>query len=213
MSPRRLASRFSLALLVASPVFAGDILVDVRGANGKALTDAVVFAEPVDGAAPKPAGPLKATIDQVNKEFVPRVSVLRVGTTVSFPNSDNIRHSIYSFSPPKTFTTKLYSGKEAAPVVFDKPGLVTLGCNIHDLMVAWVVIVDTPWLGKSDKDGTGTLKGLPPGDYKVSTWYPSPTFEPVVQQVRVTNDAPAHLEVKLQVDATPRPEASRAGGG
>jgi plastocyanin len=126
----------AMALLIASGAPAGDIAIDVRGVSGKPLADAVVFAEPLTGEAPKPSAGLAATIDQVNKEFVPRISVIRAGTKVSFPNSDNIRHSIYSFSPVKTFTTKLYSGKEAPPVTFEKSGLVTLGCNIHDLMVS-----------------------------------------------------------------------------
>ena len=194
---------------LATSALAGDLIIDVRSVSGKPLVDAVVFAEPVNGETPRPTGPLKATIDQVNKEFVPRISVIRAGTVVSFPNSDNIRHSIYSFSPVKTFTTKLYSGKEAPPVTFDKTGLVTLGCNIHDLMVAWVVIVDTPWFGKSDANGTGTLKGLPPGDYKVSAWYPAPAFTPAVKQVHVTEQAPAREEIKLQVDAIPASDAAK----
>jgi plastocyanin len=86
-------------------------------------------AEPAAGPAmPTPERALAhATIDQVNRVFVPRVTVIRTNTEVTFPNSDNIRHSIYSFSPPTTFTTKLYSGRQAPPVVFDRPGLVVLG--------------------------------------------------------------------------------------
>jgi hypothetical protein len=122
----------------------------------------------------------------------------------AIPNRDNIRHSIYSFSAAKTFTTKLYSGQKAPPVVFEKTGVVALGCNIHDLMVAWVVVVDSPWFTKSGTDGTGTLKDLPPGDYKVSTWYPAPAFEPVVRQVHVTDEALSREQVKLEVEARPR---------
>jgi len=212
MARRNMAGWLGMALWLASPAFAGEIQLSVLGANGKALADAVVFAEVVNGTAPKPTGPMLATIDQVNKEFVPRISIVRAGTTVSFPNSDNIRHSIYSFSPAKTFTTKLYSGKEAKPVVFDKTGLVVLGCNIHDLMVAWVVIVDTPWFTKTDKDGAGLLKGLPPGDYKVSVWYPAPAFTPAIMQLRVTDETPAREQVKLGADAAPQTKVSGPSG-
>ncbi|MEP7243225.1 MAG: methylamine utilization protein [Gammaproteobacteria bacterium] len=192
----------AIALVWAHPAFATDVLIDVRDAKGNPLAEAVVYAEPIGAAAPAAAGVPKATIDQVNKEFVPRVSILQTGTSVSFPNSDNIRHSIYSFSAPKTFTTKLYSGREAAPIVFDKPGLVLLGCNIHDLMVAWVVVVDTPWFEKSGADGVGTLKGLPPGDYKLSTWFPSPAaFSPTVTALHVAGDAPLRQKVQLDVES------------
>jgi plastocyanin len=197
------------ALILASPAFAGEIVVDVRGASGSPLPEAVVFAEPLNGDAPKPTEPMNATIDQVHKAFVPRVSVVRAGTTVHFPNSDNIRHSIYSFSPAKTFTIKLYSGKEAPPVVFDKTGLVILGCNIHDVMAAWIVVVDTPWFTKSTANGTATLKDLPPGDYRVSIWYPAPTFTPLVKQVHVGDGAAARAQVELEADSLPSDDHTR----
>jgi plastocyanin len=158
---------------IAAPALAGDLTVEVRDALGNAITDAVVYAEPVGAPAPAPRPDARATIDQVNKEFVPRVTVVRAGTQVSFPNSDNIRHSIYSFSPAKTFTTKLYSGREAAPVLFDTSGLVVLGCNIHDKMVAWVIIVDTPWFARTGADGVALLRALPPGEYRLTATAPS----------------------------------------
>lgn len=184
------------ATLFAHTVLAGELLVDVRDSAGKPLADAVVYAEPTSGAAPRPVGTPKALIDQVNREFVPRVSIVQAGTSIAFPNSDNIRHSIYSFSPAKPFTTKLYSGREAAPVLFDKTGLVVLGCNIHDQMIAWVVVVDTPWFGKSDESGLASLAGLPAGEYRVSAWSPSPTFAPTVVRVRVA-EGPTRQEIKL----------------
>jgi len=147
---------------------AADLTVEGRDARGNIVADAALYAEPVAGNAPAARANAQVSIDQVNKEFVPRVTIVQAGTEVSFPNSDNIRHSIYSFSPAKTFTTKLYAGREAAPVLFDKAGLVVLGCNIHDNMVAWVYIVDTPWFGKSAADGTGVIRNLPAGDYHIT---------------------------------------------
>jgi plastocyanin len=159
--------------LAAGHAFCADLTVEIRDTRGNVIADAVVYAEPVGQVAPAPGAGARATIDQVNKEFVPRMTVVRAGTQVFFPNSDNIRHSIYSFSPAKTFATKLYSGREAAPVSFDTTGLVVLGCNIHDKMVAWVLIVDTPWFARSGANGLATLRALPAGDYQLTATAPS----------------------------------------
>jgi plastocyanin len=203
------ASGFLLPTLVLTfPALsdAADVEVAVHSLDAKPLMDAVVFAEAVDGTtAPASRASGHALIDQINKEFVPLVSVIRVGTEVSFPNSDNIRHSIYSFSAPKPFTTKLYSGKQAPPVVFDKPGIVVLGCNIHDQMAAWIVVVDTPYFAKTSAAGTAALKGLPPGDYRVSVWYPGPTIAPSVNDVHISADADAHLDVKIDSSGSSLP--------
>jgi plastocyanin len=168
---------------------AADLSIDVRTAGGQPVADAVVYAEPVHGDAPPAAAGQRAQIDQVNKEFVPSVSIVRAGTEIVFPNSDNIRHSIYSFSPAKTFTTKLYSGRDAPPMLFDRTGLVVLGCNIHDKMVAWIFVVDTPWFGKSGADGVSQLKDLPPGKYRVTAAAPAINLEP--HSVDVTVEATA----------------------
>jgi hypothetical protein len=109
---------------------------------------------------------------------------------VFFPNSDNIRHSIYSFSPAKTFATKLYSGREAAPVLFDRSGLVVLGCNIHDKMVAWVLIVDTPYFARSGADGVATLRELPPGEYRLTATAPASALKPQTVTLRVESSSP-----------------------
>jgi plastocyanin len=203
-----------LAAAVASALFgicaaaAADFEVAVHDLGDAPLQDAVIYAEPVGGVSGgTPVGHevAYAKIDQVNKEFVPLVSVVRTNTDVSFPNSDNFRHSIYSFSQPKAFTTKLYSGKQAPPVRFDKPGLVVLGCNIHDMMAAWVVIVDTPYFTKTAASGTGLLKGLVPGDYKLSIWYPGPRFEPTTSQVHVTADGTNHLDIAVDSAGSPLP--------
>jgi plastocyanin len=168
---------------------AAEVVVDVRDANGNPVHDAVLFAEPAAGAASAPKANATAMIDQVNKEFVPRVSIVQAGTSVNFPNSDNIRHSIYSFSPAKTFQTKLYAGRGAPPVTFDKAGIVVLGCNIHDQMVAWVVIVDTPWFGKSGLDGVATLHDVPNGDYQLTAAAPSLSLPPSTTSLRIEGAA------------------------
>ena len=190
MSRTRLRARIAASCALACGLCgAADVVIDVRDASGASVADAAVFAEPLTGAAPAPRADTHAQIDQVRKEFVPRVSIVQAGTSIQFPNSDNIRHSIYSFSPAKTFTTKLYSGREAPPVLFDKSGVVVLGCNIHDTMVAWLVIVDTPWFAKSGADGVGTLKNLPAGNYRITATAPAANL--AARSIDVTIDGAA----------------------
>ncbi|MEJ0084442.1 MAG: methylamine utilization protein [Pseudomonadota bacterium] len=198
---RHLKSGFALVALFANGLpcaAAADLSLEVRDGSGRPVADAVVFAAPVGGAAPTVKPHARALIDQVNKEFVPKVSIFQAGTSVFFPNSDNIRHSIYSFSPAKVFTTKLYSGREAAPITFDHAGVVVLGCNIHDAMVAWVYIVDTPWFGKSGADGIGTLRGLPDGEYTITAAAPAQNLPPKVLTLRVEGGAALHSSISLQ---------------
>lgn len=161
----------TLAAAAMAPFSAGaaDLHVQVLDALGQPLANAIVYAEPT---VPVPHGkPPNAVIDQVNRQFVPPVTVVQVGTSIYFPNSDNIRHSVYSFSPAKTFELSLYAGKTAPPVVFDRPGIVVLGCEIHDNMVAWVLVVNTSHYAQSNDRGSLTLRNLPAGDYRVRAWH------------------------------------------
>jgi plastocyanin len=159
--------------------------------NGKAqLGNAVVYAVPENGlsVAEKNAG--KQIIDQIDKEFVPHVSVIQAGTSVDFPNHDKIRHHVYSFSPAKSFEIPLYKGTPAEPIKFEQPGVVKLGCNIHDWMAASVFITETPYFGVSDASGNVVLDNLPAGSYSVFVWHPQQTAETgsTAQQVAL-NDA------------------------
>jgi len=150
---------------------AAQVTVTVTDEAGVPVADAVVAlrsdAVSSSGNRPKPT----VALDQVNKQFVPHVSVIEVGTTLYFPNSDNIRHQVYSFSDAKRFELKLYAGKSAAPVLFDRPGVVILGCNIHDWMSAYVYVVPTPYFAMTDKAGRAAIK-VPLGTYVVETWHP-----------------------------------------
>ena len=193
-------TRLALALVLAMVPFAApgaDLSVTVVDALDRPLADAVVY---VTGSAPVAHGALASVvIDQKNKQFEPRISVVQAGTSVSFPNSDQIRHSVYSFSPAKTFTLKLYSGKPANPVVFDKPGLVVLGCNIHDRMSAWVMVVDTPDYAKTDASGHALLRNVRPGDYVLYAWYPGLDDGPVTQKVEPGVAGGGSIRMRLPV--------------
>ena len=150
--------------------------VSVVDQAGAPVPDAVVYATPVDAHA---AAKTKATsgkrpqavIDQIKRRFVPLVSVVQAGTAVSFPNRDNIEHDVYSFSPAKRFELHLYHGIPARPVVFDKPGLVVMGCNIHDQMIAYLLVVDTPWFAKTDAQGQASIENVRDGAYRLTVWH------------------------------------------
>lgn len=149
---------------------AASVQVDVVDQNGAPLADAVVYATPISGKLP-PSKPAGAIVDQIKRQFVPLVSVVQTGTAITFPNKDNFEHDVYSFSPAKKFELHLYHGVPANPVVFDKPGLVVMGCNIHDSMIAYVLVVDTPWFAKTDANGHASIDNLPADNYKVSAWH------------------------------------------
>jgi plastocyanin len=165
------ASRLALSILLAGQAaYASSISTQVTDAAGQPLADAVVYAEPLSGqAAPKPHR--MAEIEQKGRKFIPLVTVIQTGTDVSFPNNDSVRHHVYSLSQPKVFELKLYSGTPGKPVTFDKPGTVVLGCNIHDTMVAYIHIVNTPWFAKTDAAGHARIDGLPAGKYQLKAWH------------------------------------------
>lgn len=146
--------------------------VTVFAADGKPLEGAVVIAEPAAGG-PRPSLGSKSIVvmDQRNLMFVPDVLVVQTGTAVDFPNSDQVRHQVYSFSPAKPFQLALYAGRAHAPIVFDHAGLVTLGCNIHDSMVGYIWVTDSPWFGRTGANGTLQLHDVAAGDYTVRIWH------------------------------------------
>ena len=144
--------------------------VTVADARGAPLAGVVVVAEPATVAPKAPAGQ-KAVMDQRNLEFMPDVLVVQSGTAVEFPNSDQVRHQVYSFSDAKNFQLPLYAGRAHEPVVFSRPGLVTVGCNIHDSMVGYIYVTDSPWFGRTGADGTLRLRDLPTGEYTVHIWH------------------------------------------
>lgn len=145
--------------LIALAGNAAPVTVRVTDSTGQPLPDAVVYAEPAGGQSlPKQLKP--AEIEQRKRAFLPLVTVVQTGTSISFPNNDSVRHHVYSFSPPKTFELKLYSGVPAMPVVFDKPGTVVIGCNIHDRMTAYIHVVPTPHFAKTDAAGLARIEGM-----------------------------------------------------
>jgi plastocyanin len=205
----------ALAALCAAPSapHAGEIAAVVRNEKGEPVRDAVVIAVPTDGTVKLGAPPGQETVDQVNHEFVPRVKVVLVGASVSFPNKDNVRHHVYSFSPAKRFELPLYSGTQAPPVVFDKPGVVVLGCNIHDWMIGYIYVAETPYFARTDADGKVLLADLPARAYTVRAWHPQ--MEGAEDATRTPADVTRvrRAEVAWQLKLKPDFRAHRAPHG
>jgi len=151
-------------------VSAASLSVKVMDEKGGMLEHVALALVPLSG--PKPT--LRndhAEIVQAAKTFMPAMSAVQTGTAIHFPNRDTVRHHVYSFSKAKSFELKLYIGTPAQPVVFDTPGIVVLGCNIHDQMVAYVMVADTPWLAVTDAQGQGRMADLPEGEYELQYWH------------------------------------------
>jgi hypothetical protein len=170
----------------------------------------VVLATPVDAGRMPPHRPGNDIVDQSDREFVPYVKPILVGTSVRFPNKDNIRHHVYSFSSTKKFELPLYAGTPAAPVIFDKPGVVTLGCNIHDWMIGFIYVADTPYFGKSGADGIVLLSNLPPGDYTVRVWHPRLADPEESTNRRATVEKTGTLPISWQLRLKPEFHIRRA---
>lgn len=194
---RRAACLAALLLLPSARALPASVDVSVLGTDGKPLAEAAVFLESREARlASRPATGVE--IAQAAKRFTTRVTVVPVGTEIAFPNRDKVRHHVFSFSPVKTFELKLYAGVPANPVLFDKPGIAVLGCNIHDTMVAWVVVVESPYYGLSGAAGSVHLDNVPPGSYRLRTWHPDlpPGTPPQDEALQVTA-AGARAAVRL----------------
>lgn len=166
-------------------------------------------------AGPAPA-PETAAVAQKNRAFVPHVLVVPVGSPVSFPNNDNTQHHVYSFSPAKPFNIELYAGKPESPIVFDKAGIVELGCNIHDQMQGFIVVSDTRYVGRSDDRGQVHLTipdGLLAAGQSVSlkAWHPRLPDNTESQRFTVSGPAPVDQTVALVVKPEPAPSGELQG--
>ena len=207
-----------LAIALLSTLSIGGMAADlhavVRDQKGEPLADAVVVAVPEVPAA-RPARPKLEQIEQIGEEFVPKVKAILVGSPVSFPNRDSVRHHVYSFSPSKRFDLPLYVGTPAKPVVFDTPGVVTLGCNIHDWMIGYIYVSESPYFGITSKDGSASITGMPSGTYTVRVWHPQLADAEETTRRKLDPGSSADMEwrvaVKPEVRIRRAPAAGRRG--
>ena len=188
---------FPAAFGCAAPAGAATLAIHVQASDGKALGGAVITARPLDGP-PRHAATVHAVMDQVDRAFTPDLLVVPVGSTVSFPNSDSVSHQIYSFSSAKRFQLPLYRGKPYPPMLFEQAGVITLGCNIHDEMLAYLVVTDAPYFGRTDGAGSWSVE-LGPGRYQVTIWHPRLHAEgaDVEREFTVGSDDRAEFTIRL----------------
>jgi len=199
---RRLLAAQALAVVSADPKIGATLDVRVLGVDDAPVEHAVVVLHAADSAAAAPAAktPGTAIMDQREKQFMPHVLAVRAGTLVEFPNSDQVRHHVYSFSEANRFELKLYSGVQAKPVLFDRDGVVVLGCNIHDAMLGYIFVAPTPYFAVTTPDGTASIEA-PPGAYRLELWHPRtvPGKESSPRPVQLRPDEPTKLELRTEV--------------
>jgi len=193
-------------LALPALAWAGDLTVDLKTASGQPVGNAVVSFKPASGSSalpPRVTGSLE--MDQKNIQFNPFILIVPVGSEVSFPNRDKVRHHVYSFSATKRFELKLYGHEETRTVTFDKAGVVALGCNIHDQMMGFIVVVDTPYVAKVGPSGQVTLTNIPAGGGTLTVWQPfmRSRDNAVSQSIAIPAQGAAHASLSLSLRDPP----------
>jgi plastocyanin len=199
---RKWLNVFAAAMFIACPASGATLNAKVSDASGNPVVDAVIYALPRAGTRAPGLAPRTVAIEQKDREFVPYVTPVQVGTTVNFPNRDPLLHHVYSFSPAKHFEIKLYSGDAPHAILLDKPGTVTLGCNIHDWMIGHILVVETPWFAKTGNDGRALISDIVAGEFDVHVWHPAQRA--TVEKKTIKLEARTGAEVEFMLDAPPR---------
>ena len=210
--------RLTLLLVLSSaagaPIALGGqpVSLAVTGRDGRPAAGIAVFM--ADVRAPMPG--LPAVVDQRDEAFIPSLSVVSLGTEVQFTNSDRTSHHVYSFSKPNDFALPLYKGNARLTMRFTYPGVVVLGCNIHDFMLGYVLVVESTRSGTTGPDGRLMLADVPPGRHLVRAWAPGLDREnpPELGVVEVSASAPASASFLLDIRSgapAPKKRGSLAG--
>lgn len=189
------------SLFITSSVFASEVTVTINTQDNEPLPGAVVYLTPTQPSAIE-APTATAIMDQVARKFEPHILAVQKDTPVSFPNSDSIKHHVYSFSPAKVFELQLYRGSETDPVIFGKTGTVELGCNVHDWMLGYIYVVDTPYFKQNDESNVVTVD-VPNGEYELKVWHPRLKDKDASQTQTVNITAPAQFTVSMQQSLLP----------
>ena len=194
---------FAAGIALSAPLAAAPLTVRVVDASGKPVRDAVVSLYPSSGArAPRGGG--HYVVSQQNIQFHPFLSIVPVGADVSFPNLDNTKHHVYSFSAAKRFELKLFAKDQSRTVHFDKAGVVALGCNIHDQMSAFIVVTDSVWTARTNAQGMATFGDAPNAPGRLTAWHPylrAPAG--IVQQNVGAGQRSASFSVRLRPPPAP----------
>lgn len=187
-----------LLLMPSINILSADLTLVMTTQKGSLLRDAVVELTPINVSSSETKALNKlVSITQKDKTFIPFVSVVPVGTPIDFPNMDKTRHHVYSFSDAKTFQLKLYIGKPETPIIFDKPGIVALGCNIHDFMESYVYVAQHQYARNSNLEGVISFKNVPKGEYLMAFWHPWQDSKEASKQIFITDD---NLSIQQSMD-------------
>jgi plastocyanin len=183
----------------AEPEHGSPSEVRVVDEDGMPVAHVAVYVESEGPRTPRTGPRPQAVMDQRKHMFVPHILVVETGTDVDFPNNDDVSHHVYSFSPTKKFELPLYKGKKYPPERFDQAGLVTLGCNIHDNMLGYILVVDTAHFALTDASGAAEIDGLPPGRHRLSVWTPRlrSAHLPAPIEVEVVRGESAEIKVEF----------------
>lgn len=193
-----LAASFLIAASGWNSAHSASLTLQVKSSSNTPLEDIIVYLVSSKTAS-LPVRTANAQIQQINKAFVPLISVVQTGSQVEFPNKDTFRHHVYSFSPAKKFEIKLYADTPSKPVLFDKAGYVVMGCNIHDNMISHLLIVDTPYFAKTDSHGIARIADVPAGDYSLIAWdYRLPDKDAHTTQISLKADSTQTLLIKTR---------------
>jgi plastocyanin len=195
-----------ITFLATPYCIASNLSIEIVDRIGHGVDQVAVEVMPTSGA-PVPA-PKRAVMDQKDRAFVPQVLIVGVGSSVEFPNNDSVSHQVYSFSPAKRFQLPLYKGQVHPPVTFDEPGLVVLGCNIHDSMVGYIYVTAAPIFGTTDARGTVVLRNIPKGNYRItiSSPYIADNAASLTRDVGIDGDSAAAERFELTAAVRTRPE-------
>jgi plastocyanin len=193
----------------------GDVRIEILDRDGSPVPEVAVYLRPIGSAenvnesatstelivAGHSHDSSAPTISQHDLSFSPFVSIIETGTAVTFPNDDDVRHHVYSFSPAKrlNMTIDSHSVHSDKPV-FDQPGIVTLGCNIHDNMLAYILVVDTPYFARTDGDGAATLTTLAAGEFEINIWTPRLSAKNLPAPQVITHEDGESLTITYQFE-------------
>ena len=157
--------------LLTSFASAQGVVLRLQDSDGEPVVEAVMELLSDSASSSTSTALQEVEIDQRDKEFIPSVTTVVAGGSASFPNSDDILHHVYSFSPAKTFDTPLYGSDVDSQYaeVFDVPGVIEIGCNIHDWMLAYIYVGQSELMAISDEQGVVSLTGMAPGSYNLAS--------------------------------------------
>src|SRR6476469_1362048 len=183
----------------ASSVASAPLNIRVVDAPGRPVQDAVVTLYPAGNAARPARAGGRFVVSQKDLKFHPFLTIVPVGADVSFPNLDPTKHHVYSFSPAKKFELKLFARDQSRTVHFEKPGVVALGCNIHDQMSAFVVVTDSAWTARTNAQGIAAFADAPNASARLTVWHPYLRVPGgIVQQGVAASQRSASFSVRLR---------------